>query len=305
MDLISTRDLPKEFIEKTLSLARRFEPVARQKRRVNVLEGKSVASLFFEPSTRTQISFQAAISLTGGRRVGFSDPKTSSMMKGETFTDTIRVIDNYASCIVMRHPVDGAAARAAEVADSPVINAGDGSNQHPTQALLDLYTIKKEKGTLDGLTVTFLGDLKYGRTVHSLAYALSNYDGVTLEFCSPSSLRMPSFMLEELSKKVKVRETPMTPIDLSNADVVYSTRVQKERFPDDEDYAKSTYVLDPSLMRQVKQDAIVLHPLPRVEEIAKEVDDDPRAKYFAQAFNGVPVRMAVLSLILQGRDDFD
>ena len=301
MDLISTRGLSKEFIEKTLSLAQKFEPVAREKKRVNVLDGKSVACLFFEPSTRTQLSFQAAISLCSGRRIGFAEPRASSLMKGESLSDTIRVVDNYVSCIVMRHPLAGAAAKAAELADACVINAGDGDNQHPTQALLDLYTIRKLKGKIDGLSVLLAGDLKYGRAAHSLAYALSNYD-VTLELYSPPSLKLPLFMVNELSKVVKIKEVSTL---AGSADVVYATRVQKERFPDKEEYAKSAYVIDAEVMKGLKPESVLLHPLPRVEEIAKEVDDDPRGKYFEQAFYGLPVRMAVLSLLLNGRDVFD
>ncbi len=298
MDLITTRGLSKEFIEKTLSLAQKFEPIAREKKRVNVLDGKSVACLFFEPSTRTQMSFQAAISLCGGRRIGFGDARASSSVKGESLYDTIKMVDSYASCIVMRHPLAGSAAKAAEVAEAPVINAGDRDNQHPTQALLDLYTIKKLKGGLDGLTIQFAGDLKHGRTVHSLAYALSNYD-VTIELFSPPNVRLPADIVKELSQSVKVKEVSTIG---GSADVVYATRIQRERFADKEEYEKAAYVIDPELMKMLKKDAILMHPLPRFGEVSEEVDSDPRAKYFEQAFYGLPVRMAVLSLLLNGRD---
>ncbi len=296
MDLISMRTVPKAFIGDILEKAGKHEKTAREKKVLSTLSGKTLGTLFFEPSTRTQMSFQAAMRRLGGESIGFSDAKTTSSAKGETLADTIKVIQGYVDAIVMRHPVEGAAARAAEITDLPVINAGDGSNQHPTQALLDLYTIQKEKGTLDGLTVVMAGDLKYGRTVHSLMYALSHYD-VTIQLYSPPSLKMPQSIVDEVSARVKVQ----TVSDFSQADVVYATRVQRERFADPEEYQKSQYVIDEALMAKLKKDAIIMHPLPRVQEIAADVDADPRAKYFDQSFYGVPVRMAVLETLMEAK----
>ncbi len=296
MDLITTRGLSKDFLESVFKKAKSFESVARKKTAVSVLKGKTLATLFFEPSTRTQLSFQTAMHRLGGDVIGFSDPKTTSTSKGERLSDTLRVVEGYADAIALRHPMDGAAALAAEKVDIPVINAGDGSNQHPTQALMDLYTVLQEKKTLDGLTFLILGDLKYGRTVHSLMYLLSHYDVKVLLY-SPPTLPMPSWIVEETSKKIEIEVVN----DLStDADVVYATRVQQERFPDPEEYRKSLYHLDSQWVDRLKKDAILMHPLPRVHEIDPEVDSNPRAKYFEQSFYGVPVRMAVLDLLLGG-----
>ena len=233
----------------------------------------------------------------GARRIGFGDDSVTSTVKGETLSDTIKVIDACADCIVIRHPLEGAAQAAANSAQAPVINAGDGANQHPTQALLDLYTMRKEKNSgLDGLKVLMLGDLKYGRTVHSLAYALSQFEDVELQFHSPPALRMPEQIVNELRGQVKMRELPS--FDLSGADVVYATRIQKERFADPEEYRKYSYHIGPEEMGKMKKDAVLMHPFPRVGEISPEVDADPRAAYFRQEANGVCVRMAILNKIL-------
>ncbi len=232
----------------------------------------------------------------GARRIGFGDDSVTSTVKGETLSDTIKVIDACADCIVIRHPLEGAAQAAANVSEAPVINAGDGANQHPTQALLDLYTIRKEKGTIDGLKILMLGDLKYGRTVHSLAYALSQFDDVELLFHSPPALRMPEQITNELRGQIKMRE--LSSFDLSQADVVYATRIQKERFADPEEYRKYSYHIGTDELATMKTDAILMHPFPRVGEIAEEVDADPRAAYFRQEANGICVRMAVLNKIL-------
>jgi len=240
------------------------------------------------------------MNLLGGTIIGFDDPRTSSVKKGETLADTIRVVEGYANAIVMRHPNEGAAALAAKFSKVPIINGGDGSNQHPTQALLDLYTIIKEKGTLDGLEVTLAGDLKYGRTVHSLAYALSKFDA-SLVFSSPPSLRMPEWIVAD----IKAAGTPVKEINNIEvqSDVLYLTRIQKERFPDIEEYQKvaSAYVLDGDAMEKLGKETMIMHPLPRVNEISAEVDKDKRAKYFIQSFYGVPTRMALLAMVMTDR----
>ncbi len=295
MDLISTRTLSKAFIEDILKKAKAYEKPAREKKNLSVLKGKTLASLFFEPSTRTRLSFEASMLRLGGDNIGFSDPKTTSSAKGETLADTIRVVEGYADAIVMRHPIEGSATRAAELTDIPVINAGDGSNQHPSQALLDLFTIQQEKKKIDGLTILLAGDLKYGRTVHSLMYAFSHFD-VEIQLFSPPTLKMPDSIIEDVKNRIKVREVS----DFSGADVVYATRVQRERFADQEEYQKSLYVIDDEALLKMKEDAIILHPLPRVQEIAPQVDSDPRAKYFEQSFYGVPTRMAILDTLMGG-----
>jgi aspartate carbamoyltransferase catalytic subunit len=244
------------------------------------------------------MSFQSAMNRLGGKVIGFSDIKSISVQKGETLSDTVRMMEQYSDVIVIRHPLEGSARLAAEVADVPVINAGDGANQHPTQTLLDLYTIKKEFGSIDGLTIALLGDLKYGRTVHSLAYALSLYN-VELVLVSPRELRMP----HEVTDHLEATKTPYREVvnleDVPEVDVVYATRIQKERFADPNEYerTKDAYRIDRSSIRLLG-DARIMHPLPRVSEIAPEVDKTPNALYFEQAGNGIPVRMALLSMVL-------
>ncbi|MBU1197664.1 aspartate carbamoyltransferase [Candidatus Micrarchaeota archaeon] len=298
-DVISTMNWEREAMESVLATAEKMNVAFRKKQRSTTLNGTVMASLFFEPSTRTRVSFKSAMRLLGGEETAFGDPKTSSSAKGESLYDTVKALETQVDVFVIRHPNEGAAAWAAANTDVPVINAGDGNNQHPTQALLDLFTIQQNKKKLDGLTVLLAGDLKYGRTVHSLAYALSKFDGITLQFYSPSTLRMPSFMLKDLREFVKVQE--LDSMNLADADVIYATRIQKERISDPEEYRKASYRIDLEVMKHAKEDAILMHPLPRVDEIAVEVDRDPRAKYLEQESNGVPVRMAVLSMILGDR----
>ncbi|HIC95587.1 TPA: aspartate carbamoyltransferase [Candidatus Bipolaricaulota bacterium] len=297
-DVISIRDFGREEIEEVLAraeeLARSFE--------LDLLEGKVLASLFFEPSTRTQLSFAAAMERLGGRVIGFSGVGGTSIQKGESLYDTIKMAERYSDILVIRHPLEGSARFAADIAEVPVINAGDGANQHPSQTLLDLFTIRRCCGRIDQLHIGMVGDLKYGRTVHSLAMALANFDEIKLRLISPPLLRMPPKILEEeLRGRVEFEETEK--LNLKGLDVVYMTRIQRERFPDIEEYekVKGAYVLDLEACRQLKPEAIILHPLPRVGEISPEVDRLPQAKYFEQAANGVPVRMALLSLILLGR----
>ena len=258
-----------------------------------------MVSLFFEPSTRTRLSFEAAINRTGAKCISMADAKASSQAKGETLEDTIRTVDGYVDAIVMRHPVKGAAVTAANIAEHPVINGGDGAGQHPTQALLDIYTIRKEKGHIGGQTITFLGDLKYGRTVHSLGYFMQQL-GNKMIFASPAELKMPEEITAELrAKGADITETDDVKAALAVSDLVYVTRVQRERFPDEESYnrCKGSYIVNNELLKAAKKDITILHPLPRVDEIATEVDSYAGAAYFRQAHNGMYLRMALLGLI--------
>ena len=298
-DIVSIRDFTREEIDHILKTTDRIEPLARKGS--DMLRGKILATAFFEPSTRTRLSFESAMYRLGGTCVGFADPKASSVEKGENLADTVRVIENYADALVIRHPLEGAARLAAEFASVPVINAGSGAEEHPTQALLDLYTMKREKGTIDGLTVGLIGDLRYGRTVHSLAYALAQYD-VTLHLIAPEQLRMRRDVLVEVEKRIHVKEgTDLTKV-LPNLDVIYMTRIQKERFPDLAEYekVKGSYRLGATELASAKADAIVLHPLPRVDEISPDVDGTAHAKYFKQVWYGLLTRMTLISLVLGG-----
>ncbi len=294
-DVITMREFDRKDIDEVHRRADAYYDVAKHKKQLDVLRGKVMASLFFEPSTRTQMSFDTAMERLGGERIGFNDPQRSSIFKGETIADTMKMMEEYADVVVMRHPNEGAARIAAEASSVPIISGGDGTNQHPTQALLDTYTIRRLKKKIDGLTVLLLGDLRYGRTIKSLAMALSNYD-VKLQLYSPPQLKLAPFVVDEVRKRIRVEE--LSSMDFSRADVIYATRVQKERFPDEEEARKYAYVIDAEKMKSAKRDAILMHPLPRVGEIAPEIDGDARAAYFEQAFNGVPVRMALLALIL-------
>ncbi|MFH1107532.1 MAG: aspartate carbamoyltransferase [Candidatus Micrarchaeota archaeon] len=295
-DFISTVDIERATIEEVLAAAAKMDALFRRKERLAALKGKVLCSMFYEPSTRTQFSFNTAMRSLGGDVMGFSEPKTTSFAKGETLYDTVHALGPQVDAFVMRHPSEGSAALAADASDVPVINAGDGNNQHPTQAMLDLFTVSKVRKGIDGLTVLFAGDLKYGRTVHSLSYALSKFEDVTLQYFSPQQLRMPEYMLKDLRESCRVKE--LQSFDLSHADVIYATRIQKERIEDPEEYKKASYVIDAQMMKAAKPDAMLMHPLPRVDEIAVEVDVDPRAKYFEQEANGIPTRMAILSMIL-------
>ena len=301
--MVSMRDLSKNDIESVLRAARKFIPVAEGKVRSNLLDGHLLALAFFEPSTRTRLSFETAMQRLGGRVVTIADPAVSSVSKGETLSDTVRMLSGYADAIVIRHPNEGAARLAAQVSDKPVINAGDGAGQHPTQTLLDLATMQERFGTLTGLRVVLMGDLRFGRTVHSLAYALTLF-GATIVLTSPPSLKMPEHVRRELDAMgAHVIEEENLGRAIRTADVLYVTRIQKERFGDLAEYARvsSDYRLDPKLLEGVKDTFIVMHPLPRVAEIPKEVDSTPHAAYFRQAFLAVPVRMALLSQILTAR----
>lgn len=265
-------------------------------------EGKLMATLFYEPSTRTRFSFEAAMLRLGGQVIGFSEPNSSSVAKGESISDTIRTVACYADMAVMRHPKEGAPKVAASCTDMPVVNAGDGGHQHPTQTLTDLLTIRKEKGGFDNIAVGLCGDLKFGRTVHSLIKALSRYQNVSFIMISPEELRIPEYVRKEILIKnnIPFEETGNMQEALPKLDVLYMTRVQRERFFNEEDYVrlKDRYILDGAKMRLAKKDMMVLHPLPRVNEIAVEVDSDPRALYFKQAKYGMYIRMALIMGLL-------
>jgi len=302
MDVVSIRDFSREQIEHVLKLAEKMVPIAKGDERSVLLEGHVLGSLFYEPSTRTRLSFDAAMTRLGGRVLGFDQPTGASVAKGETLADTIRMVSAYSDVIVLRHPQEGAARLAAHFSDKPILNAGDGAGQHPTQTMLDLFTIRKEKKSIEGNHVVIVGDLKYGRTVHSLSEALAMF-GAELTFVAPPSLQIPKEHMKQIeSMGKKPRQNPSLHDAIKDADVLYVTRIQKERFPDPTEYQKvaGMYRIDLELLKDVKKDLIIMHPLPRVGEIAPEVDSTPHAKYFDQAFNGVPVRMALLSLVLGG-----
>ena len=302
-DVISIKDFSKKEINDILNYAEKMVPYAKGEKHTNILKEKILSSLFFEPSTRTRLSFESAMNRLGGRVIGFADPSATSQKKGESLADSIRMADVYSDAIVIRHPQEGAARLSAEFAESPVLNAGDGAGQHPTQCLLDLFTIVTERKKIKGNKIILLGDLKYGRTVHSLAYALSMF-GAELTFVSPQSLKMPKEVIDECNAfGVEPNSTTNLEKAIKDADVLYVTRIQKERFPDAEEYNRvvGTYKVDNELLKNAKEDLVIMHPLPRVVEIYPEVDKTPHALYFKQAFNGVPVRMALLSLILGGK----
>ncbi len=295
-DIISINDFSKEELLYVLKVARQIE----SKPRSNILKGKIMAALFFEPSTRTRLSFTSSMEQLGGEVIGFSSSNVTSTQKGESLWDTIKMTEQYADLIVIRHPLEGSARLAAEAANIPVINGGDGANQHPTQTLLDMYTIQKIKGKLDNLHIGFVGDLKYGRTVHSLAIALSHFNP-TFYFIAPDELQMPENYLDALfEKKIRYHKTSDLGRFSKELDVLYVTRIQKERFPDPLEYEKfkGVYTIDEQFLQNVKKDMKILHPLPRVGEIDKDVDKTPHAAYFEQAANGIPVRKALLALVL-------
>lgn len=301
-DIVSIRDLTREQIELILDLSEEMIPYARGEKKTHTLDGRILGNLFFEPSTRTRLSFESAAHRLGADVIDVSQMSMTSIAKGETLADTIRMVDTYCDVIVLRHPHEGAARLAAKFSENPVINAGDGAGSHPTQTLLDLFTMRREKGSLDGLNIVLVGDLKYGRTVHSLADALTMF-GAKLTFVAPESLQMPADIMEHLrAKGCNPVQTDDLESTIADADVLYVTRIQRERFPDPAEYSKvaGTYRIDNAMLREARNDAIVMHPLPRIDEIAPEVDGTEHAKYFEQAFNGIPVRMALLCSILGG-----
>ncbi len=296
-DIVSIEDFSREEINYILNTSHFMEPFATKGS--DMLKGKILATLFFEPSTRTRLSFETAMLKLGGSTIGFAEAEIASVRKGENLADTIRTVENYADIIALRHPLDGAAKLAAEFSKIPILNAGSGAEEHPTQALMDLYTVQKEKGRIDGLKIALVGDLRYGRTVHSLAYALSLYN-IELYLISPESLRMRHEVIRAIEKKISVVEDTNLEEIIPKIDVLYVTRIQKERFPDPAEYAKvkGIYKIDLKTLKNAKKDLIILHPLPRVDEIAAEVDSTPQARYFQQVWNGIVVRMALLALVL-------
>jgi aspartate carbamoyltransferase catalytic subunit len=293
----------REVLERLFRESEKMEKLSGSGKLPQLMKGKVMASLFYEPSTRTRLSFESAMTRLGGSVIGTEAASHfSSAVKGESLTDTIKIIGRYADIIVIRHPQEGSARLASEASPIPVINGGDGPGQHPTQALLDMYTIKKELGRIDDLSIAMVGDLFYGRTVHSLTYLLAQQNGVRLYFVSPDQLKIPkrikTFLKEE--KNIPFEETTSLEDVAPKADVLYITRIQKERFSNEEEYnkLKGCYVINNQILKLMKDKAIIMHPLPRVEEIANEVDSDPRAAYFRQAENGLYIRMALLNMIL-------
>jgi len=295
-DVISIQDFNREELDFILETANRMKPVANEGS--DLLKGKILACLFFEPSTRTRLSFESSMIRLGGGVIGFAQAKASSVAKGESLSDTIKTVENYADVIVIRHPSNDAAKIAADAASVPVINAGSGSWEHPTQAMLDLHTIKDAKGRIDGLTIALLGDLLYGRTVHSLTYALANYN-VKLYMVSPEELKMSRDVLNNVQGKIDYVETNDLEAVLPKLDVLYVTRVQKERFPDPADYeqVKDSYKINRDLLKKAKSDLVVMHPLPRITEIDTDVDDTSHAWYFKQVRHGIYTRMALIGLV--------
>jgi aspartate carbamoyltransferase catalytic subunit len=295
--LISITDFTKEEYLKIMELSQKFEAKPSQ----SLLKGKVIATLFFEPSTRTRLSFETAINRLGGKIIGFSDSNSSSVSKGETLHDTIKMVSNYADMIIMRHPLEGSARFAAEVSDIPVINAGDGANQHPSQTLLDMFSIMKTQGRLDDINLFMVGDLKYGRTVHSLLMAMSQFKNPIFNFIAPPELAMPDEYKLFLSQKgIRYFEHLEFNDIISQADIIYMTRVQKERFIDPVEYekVKNVYILKNEMLENTKPNMKILHPLPRINEIHTNVDSNPKAYYFTQARNGVYTRMAIISHLL-------
>ncbi len=295
-NLISIQDFSKEELLHILEVAKEFEANREQ----NFLAGKVIACLFFEPSTRTRLSFEAAVNRLGARVIGFPDSRNTSVAKGETLEDTIHIVSNYVDMIVMRHPMAGAADIAAKISPVPVVNAGDGANQHPTQTLLDMYSILKTQGRLENLKINMVGDLKYGRTIHSLVEAMY-YFNPTFVFTAPEELQIPKKYLEFLdSKGVKYEFAEKIEDHLNDCDILYMTRVQQERFPDIDEYnkVKDFYKLTADMLGNVKPGMKIMHPLPRIGEIALDVDETPYAYYFQQAGNGMYVRMAIISYLL-------
>ena len=297
-DIISIKDFSKDQLEKIFESTDKIislNPIDRRE----ICKGKTLGYLFYEPSTRTRLSFEAAMASIGGNSLGISDITSSSTQKGESLADTVRIISIYSDAMVLRHPLDGSSRFAAEVSDKPVINAGSGTEEHPTQAIQDLYTIKKEKRKIDGLKIGIVGDLKYGRTVYSLLHGLGNYD-VDVRLIPPESLRIRSDSTYEIKKKLDYTESTNIEDHIDDLDVLYVTRIQKERFPDEEEYlkVKGSYVVGLDLLQQMKDDSIILHPLPRIDEISTDIDKTKNAKYFQQAEYGKYTRAALLGLTL-------
>jgi aspartate carbamoyltransferase catalytic subunit len=297
-DIVSIKDFSKYDLEFVFDATDNISQL-KHNQRGELGKGRTLGYIFYEPSTRTRMSFEAAMASLGGSSIGISDLKSSSVEKGESLADTIRVIDLYSDVILLRHPLDGSSRYAAELSENPIINAGSGSEEHPTQALLDLYTILKEKGKIDGLSVAIVGDLKYGRTVYSLLYGLANYN-VEVHLVSPPTLRIRKESLYEIQGRLKIKEHSKLDDVLPEIDVIYVTRIQRERFPDVQEYekVKGTYTIDENTLAKSKSDIAVMHPLPRVDEISQSIDHTKNAIYFKQASYGKELRAALLALML-------
>jgi aspartate carbamoyltransferase catalytic subunit len=297
-DIISVRDLDKQKLESIFDATNKIIQVNPKDRR-EIGRGKTLGYLFYEPSTRTRLSFEAAIASIGGTSLGISDISSSSTQKGESLADTVRIMSVYSDVLVLRHPLDGSSRYASEISQKSIINGGSGTEEHPTQAIQDLFTIKKEKKKIDGLKIGIIGDLKYGRTVYSLLYALSNYD-VDVHLISPEALKIRTDSTYEIKKRLSFTESTNLEEYIDDLDVVYVTRIQKERFPDEEEYVKvkGSYVIGLDIVKKMKDDAIILHPLPRLDEISADVDKTKQARYFKQAEYGMYTRAALLGLIL-------
>ena len=297
-DIISIKDYTKEQLEKIFTFTDKIMQLSSSQRQ-EICKGKTLGYLFYEPSTRTRLSFDSAIASIGGNSLGISNISSSSTQKGESLADTVKMMSIYSDILVLRHTLDGSSRFASEISDKPVINAGSGTEEHPTQAIQDLFTIKKEKKKIDGLKIGIVGDLKYGRTVYSLLYGLGNYD-VDVRLISPESLRIRSDSTYEIKKNLDFTESTQLEDHIDELDVLYVTRIQKERFPDEEEYlkVKGSYVVGLDMIKKMKEDSIILHPLPRIDEISTDVDKTKNAKYFQQAEYGKHTRAALLGLIL-------
>jgi aspartate carbamoyltransferase catalytic subunit len=297
-DIISIKDFSKDQLEKIFTSTDKMMQLDSSQRR-EICKGKTLGYLFYEPSTRTRLSFDSAMASIGGNSLGISNISSSSTQKGESLADTVKIMSIYSDVLVLRHTLDGSSRFASEISDKPVINAGSGTEEHPTQAIQDLYTIKKEKKKIDGLKIGIVGDLKYGRTVYSLLYGLGNYD-VDVRLISPESLRIRSDSTYDIKKNIDFTESTKLEDHIDELDVLYVTRIQKERFPDEEEYlkVKGSYVVGEDLVNQMKDDSIILHPLPRIDEISTEVDKTKNAKYFQQAEYGKYTRATLLGLTL-------
>lgn len=299
-DILSTEEMTKADIQEILGVSAKMEELCRTRHVSDLLADKIVAVIFLEPSTRTRLSFETAVKRLGAKSITVADAKSSSAAKGETLADTARTVEGYVDCIVVRQPVLGGAKVMADAVKIPVINGGDGAGQHPTQALLDLYTIQKEKGGIEGHKIAMVGDLKYGRTVHSLAYAMAPFAPQGYIFCAPDALQMPEQIVNDIQAKgITCRKTSSIEEALQ-ADVLYMTRIQKERFLDTAEYdkLKGSYILNREILKRGNKDITIMHPLPRIDEITEDVDNLPNAAYFRQAHNGVFVRMALLALVM-------
>ena len=297
-DIISIRDFGKEDLESIFSATEKIIDLDHNQSR-EIARGKTLGYLFFEPSTRTRLSFQSAMALIGGTSLGIADVSSSSVQKGESLSDTVKVMSGYTDALVLRHPLDGSSRFSAEVSQKPIINGGSGTEEHPTQAIQDLFTIKREKKKIDGLKIGIVGDLKYGRTVYSLLHGLCNYD-VDVHLISPESLKIRKDSTYDIKKQLSYTESTSLDEYVDDLDVLYMTRIQKERFPDEEEYVKvrGSYVIGLDIVKKMKKDAIILHPLPRIDEISTDVDSTNQAKYFEQAEYGKYTRAALLGLIL-------